>query len=179
VTRSIATQYRTVWDRLGIPESLIAERNLPIFELATELQLAEVSAGGVEHRLTPVAAAAWKELKAAAYRDDVDIYVVSAFRSVERQAELIARKLGAGQSLHATLKILAPPGCSEHHTGRAVDLGSGRFRPLQSDFDASPAFAWLSAHAGRFGFSLSFPKDNAFGFVYEPWHWCFSEAGIP
>lgn len=24
-----------------------------------------------------------------------------------------------------------------------------------------------------FGFELSFPKDNQWGFDYEPWHWSY------
>ncbi|MET0071956.1 MAG: D-alanyl-D-alanine carboxypeptidase family protein [Candidatus Thiodiazotropha sp.] len=40
---------------------------------------------------------------------------------------------------------------------------------------APPAFTWLHDHAHRFGFDLSFPQGNEFGYVYEPWHWCFTE----
>jgi len=32
-------------------------------------------------------------------------------------------------------------------------------------------------NAGRFGFALSFPRDNAEGYVYEPWHGCYRPAG--
>ncbi|HEX7650108.1 MAG TPA: D-alanyl-D-alanine carboxypeptidase family protein, partial [Noviherbaspirillum sp.] len=27
--------------------------------------------------------------------------------------------------------------------------------------------------AGRFGFTLSYPRGNTYGFIYEPWHWCY------
>ncbi|WP_198295738.1 M15 family metallopeptidase [Imhoffiella purpurea] len=116
-------------------------------------------------------------MKAAAGEEGIEMHLVSAYRSVDRQAGLIRRKLDAGRSLDAILEVLAPPGCSEHHTGRAVDIGTGDLRPLEPDFDRAPAFAWLGVHAHRFGFGLSFPRGNAFGYVYEPWHWCFSETG--
>jgi hypothetical protein len=42
---------------------------------------------------------------------------VSAFRSVERQAEIVRRKLAAGGRIEEILTVCAPPGFSEHHTG--------------------------------------------------------------
>ena len=42
--------------------------------------------------------------------------------------------------------------------------------------ELSDGFAWLSHSAHQFGFSLSYPRDNPLGFIYEPWHWCFNPA---
>ncbi|WP_338924995.1 D-alanyl-D-alanine carboxypeptidase family protein (plasmid) [Pseudomonas silesiensis] len=41
-------------------------------------------------------------------------------------------------------------------------------------FEETDAFAWLTKHAGSFGFEMSYPKGNARGFNYEPWHWRFT-----
>ena len=172
----LTDNYRDTWSRIGISDSLVADRKLPLFEEAEELHLVEVSSSGRAFYLTPAATEAWKAMKAAALRDAIEIHIVSAYRSVNRQIELIQQKRNAGRSLDEILKVLAPPGCSEHHTGRAVDIGSGDVKPLDPDFELTPAFSWLSAHAHRFGFALSFPRGNAFGYVYEPWHWCFSES---
>lgn len=114
-------------------------------------------------------------MKSVAAGAGVEIHIVSAYRSVEHQVELITRKLEAGQSIDAILQILAPPGCSEHHTGRAVDLGTGEVKPLNAEFGLTPAFDWLMEYAGGFGFTLSFPADNPFGYIYEPWHWCYAD----
>ena len=38
-------------------------------------------------------------------------------------------------------------------------------------FENTDAFAWLTAHAARFGFAMTLPRDNPHGLVYEPWHW--------
>jgi D-alanyl-D-alanine carboxypeptidase len=168
--------YRDSWNRIGISDRFVADRNLPLFEEAEALHLAEISSSGRAFYLTPAAAEAWTTMKAAASLDAIEIHIVSAYRSVNRQIELIRQKLNAGRPLDDILKLLAPPGCSEHHTGRAVDIGTGDVRPVDPGFALTPAFSWLSAHAHRFGFELSFPQGNVFGYVYEPWHWCFSES---
>jgi D-alanyl-D-alanine carboxypeptidase len=51
-------------------------------------------------------------------------------------------------------------------------------RSLELEFERTEAFRWLSQNAGRFGFSLSFPRDNRYGYMYEPWHWCFNQASV-
>lgn len=176
MTAVLIDRYCDVWSRLGFSQSLIMRRSLPLFEEACLLATAEIARNGRKFKLMPAAAVAWKKMKAAADRDGVEIYIVSAYRSVQHQAELISNKLEAGQPLEKVLQVIAPPGCSEHHTGKAVDVGTRGAQPLDPGFESTPAFAWLKAHAARFGFSLSFPPDNVYGYVYEPWHWCFAEA---
>ncbi len=39
-------------------------------------------------------------------------------------------------------------------------------------FASSSAYAWLATNAYRYGFELSYPKNNPY-YVYEPWHWRF------
>ncbi|MGH8674789.1 MAG: M15 family metallopeptidase [Burkholderiales bacterium] len=139
---------------------------------AEELVLAETEEDGREHRLTPAAAAAWDSMKAAALSDGETIRIVSAFRSVERQFEIVRDKLGRGITLDAILEVSAPPGYSEHHTGRAVDITTDGVPALEVEFEKTSAFRWLSKRAGEFGFSLSYPAGNSHGYAYEPWHWC-------
>ena len=71
------------------------------------------------------------------------------------------------------LQVNAAPGYSEHHGGEALDIGTPGEPPAEESFETTPAFAWLSQHAARHGFSLSYPRDNPHGIVYEPWHWRF------
>lgn len=156
---------------LGISLQLIVERGLCVHPEAGDLVIAEIDAAGREHSLIPAAAVAWQALKQAAAADGVDLFIVSAHRSIVRQAELVRRKLDAGQTIDDILLICAPPGYSEHHSGRAIDVGNPDVPPLVVEFERTPAFAWLTAHAGTFGFRLSYPPGNAQGFTYEPWHW--------
>jgi zinc D-Ala-D-Ala carboxypeptidase len=158
---------------LGLNAALERCRTLPLCVEATELVVAERSPDGRTHLLTPAAAAAWQHMRAAAAADAVEITIVSAFRSLERQAQIIRGKLAAGLPLDAIFRASAPPGYSEHHTGRAIDINTPGARPLEVEFENTGAFAWLTLNAASHGFSLSYPRDNAFGFIYEPWHWCF------
>jgi zinc D-Ala-D-Ala carboxypeptidase len=157
---------------LGISASLIKARGLEPCEEAQQLEIAERGDNGKEHLLAPAAARAWIRMKGAASADGIPIFIVSAYRSVDRQVEIIRGKLDAGQKIEDILCVSAPPGFSEHHTGRAVDVGTAGVPNLAVQFERSAAFAWLQRHAGSFGFQLSYPPGNARGYEYEPWHWC-------
>jgi len=170
--RHLTEELTALWERLGVSAQIIVERSLPLFSEASELVVAEVAPSGREHRLIPATADAWRHMQRAAREDAVALHIVSAFRSIARQAELIANKLETGQALSEILAVSAPPGCSEHHTGRAVDVGTEHSVPLQIEFEQTEAFEWLCRNAERFGFALSFPRGNRWGYQYEPWHWC-------
>ena len=114
-----------------------------------------------------------------ARQDGVTLQVVSVFRSVEYQVELIRKKLRAGQTIDEVLSVIAAPGFSEHHSGRAVDLTTPASDPLEEQFEYTGAFTWLQKRAGEFSFVMSYPRDNRFGVIFEPWHWCFRpEASV-
>src|SRR5437879_3053189 len=131
------------------------------------------------YRLTPVAAARWREMSAAALTDGVVIQIASAFRSIDRQAEIIRAKLAEGLSLDAVLCVSAPPGYSEHHSGRAVDVTTNEgAAALEREFENTLAFRWLSRNAGRCGVVLSYPAGNPHGDDYEPWHRCLSPPAL-
>ncbi|MDR2877480.1 MAG: M15 family metallopeptidase [Chromatiales bacterium] len=162
--------------KLGIAPERVAGRGLCEHPEEDGLVVAETARDGREFLLTPAAAQAWNAMRTAAASDGVTLYIISAFRSIERQVELIERKLAAGETLDSILTIIAPPGFSEHHCARAIDIGSPGAPVLDSAFDRTPAFLWLRAHAGAYGFVLSYPEGNAAGYQYEPWHWCFHAA---
>jgi len=159
----------------GIPGDYAEKRHLPLCEEAKELVSIGPDSLGRDQRMTPKAAEAWRRMQADAERAGVQLPVVSAYRSVEYQCALIQRKLDRGLKIDDILKINAAPGHSEHHTGRAVDISSPDSQPLEVAFDTTPAYAWLNQHAGRYGFRLSYPRNNPHGINYEPWHWAFHE----
>ena len=158
---------------LGIKPEMLIERGLVVQQEALELVLAEVDNTGREFFLTPACKQAWLAMKQAARQDGVDLLMMSAFRSVARQCEIIEAKLAQGESIATILQQCAPPGYSEHHTGRAIDITTPDEPELEISFEHTAAFTWLTEHAADFGFSLSYPRGNATGFQYEPWHWCF------
>jgi D-alanyl-D-alanine carboxypeptidase len=168
------TRIRQLHRALGIPANYSAQRHLPVQREARRLVTAALAADdGQPVRLTPRASAAWKRLRAAAAHEGVELLPISGFRSVARQTAIIRRKLADGQSLAVILRVVAAPGCSEHHTGRALDLGAPGHTGLEADFAKTPEFRWLKRRAAEFGFRLSYPRKNPAGIVFEPWHWCW------
>lgn len=156
---------------LGIPSDYGIEPERPLFAEAVELVDVEPNIVGVLQKLAPETAAAWHKMKQTAALAGVQLLLVSGFRSVRHQADLIRRKLAAGQAIEAILKVNAAPGFSEHHTGRAIDVATPGTRPLMPEFESSKAFAWLGTNAATFGFRMPYTRGNRFGFEYEPWHW--------
>lgn len=144
-------------------------------DIAT-LETVATNEEGRQYQLIPAAAAAWRDMQRAAAADGYSLIVQSAFRSVARQVELIQARLEKGDTIAVILASIAPPGYSEHHTGCAVDIASRSHPALDESFADTPDYAWLTANAHQFGFTLSYPRGNLSGYVYEPWHWCWSAA---
>jgi zinc D-Ala-D-Ala carboxypeptidase len=159
-------------DDLGIPDGYGKQRGLPLQAEATDLVSIGASPEGREIQLERGAAAAWVRMSKAAAAQGTALAAYSGFRSIARQSEIIRRKLSTGETIDSILRVVAAPGYSEHHTGRAVDIGVPGDAPLTEDFAATQAFHWLEANAAAFGFRMSFPRGNPFGIAYEPWHWC-------
>lgn len=158
---------------LGIPADYAASRGLFFHPEATAEDLVVVTTkpDGTPVRLISPAATAWHAMQSAAQDAGLGLCALSGHRSIVRQAELIRRKLVAGQRIGDILTIMAAPGYSEHHTGRALDIATPEDQELEARFAKTPAYAWLQGNAPRFGFRLSFPPNNPAGFTYEPWHW--------
>lgn len=168
---TIATLHR----ELGIPSDYAQQRNLELFAEADHNDLVNIARkpDGADIQLITEAAAAWQRMQAGAERDDITLLPLSGYRSVARQAELIRGKLARGFTITETLQVMAAPGYSEHHTARALDIGTPDAPPLEEAFALTSAFAWLQNNAAMFGFRLSYPRNNPHGIVFEPWHWCW------
>ena len=156
---------------LGIPDDYASSRDLPEYEQADDLVDVGPNLVGRMQRLTPEAAVNWQRMVEAAAADGVRLLIVSGFRSFDYQAELIKSKINNGQTIDEILKVNAAPGYSQHHTGGAIDIATPGSRPLTDEFEHSEAFRWLTENAISFSFSMTYPRDNRYGFIYEPWHW--------
>jgi D-alanyl-D-alanine carboxypeptidase len=105
-----------------------------------------------------------------ALEDGVKLWVVSAYRSFREQAGLkgaYTQTYGSGANTFS-----ADQGYSEHQLGTTLDFTTEGINGGLAGFEATPAFAWLQKNAHKYGFTLSYPKGNAY-YVYEPWHWRF------
>lgn len=167
---------RKLHHELGIPPGYGANNCPPFFAEASELVEVGPNLVGKMQRLTPLAAARWQQMVEAASQDGIRLLIVSGFRTIEYQAELIRRKLDNGEAIADILTVNAAPGFSQHHSGAAVDIASPGSRPLTEEFEESDAFAWLTRNAATFGFSMTYPRNNSWGFIYEPWHWALESV---
>ena len=180
-TLALPQQLTVLHRELGIPASYAADRGLSPHREAVEEELVEVGINDEGHPilLVRLAATAWAHMRRAAMRDDVELFVLSGFRSIARQAEIFRGKLAAGQALDEILRYVAAPGFSEHHTGRALDLGSPEHDELDEAFAETDAFHWLVENGPTYQFTLSYPRANPHGIAFEPWHWCWSPGDTP
>lgn len=139
----------------------------------SDLEIVEIDYEGKPFILAKTTAKAWSEMKRSAEKELVRIDPLSGFRSYLYQKQLIARQIKMGNSLEVVLTQIAIPGFSEHHTGRAIDICTDGKYIFTQEFENTKAYEWLSRNAEKFGFRLSYPRDNQMGIVFEPWHWYF------
>lgn len=158
---------------LGIPVSILTDYRLPPQRECEDLVSIGLDMFGREQRMERLAASQWHAMVAAAKRDDVVLLVISVFRSFDYQRGIIERKLAEGLTIEQIFRASAVPGYSEHHTGRAIDIGTPGSPPLAEEFEQTPAFVWLTRRAREFGFSMTYPRNNPYGIMFEPWHWMF------
>ncbi len=163
---------------LGIPADYAARHNLVPLPEGKDLVQVPRDVYGRKVEMVAPAAAALERMFAAAARDGVKLETVSGFRSISYQTGLIRKKLKGGMSIQKALTINAVPGYSEHQTGCAIDLATPGVPAADGSFAHSKAFTWLQQHGAAYGFHLSFPPGNPYGYEYEPWHWRFV-AGSP
>jgi D-alanyl-D-alanine carboxypeptidase len=163
-------------DALGLDDGYGERSGLPLVAEPDWLALA-----GSDRYRRPLwlhvdAARAWSHLREAALRDGVVLEAISGYRSHDYQLGIFERKLARGLTVDEILAVNAAPGYSEHHGGRALDIGAPDEPPAEESFEHTPAFAWLREHATGYGFHMSYPRDNPHGIVYEPWHWAHARG---
>lgn len=163
---------RQTMAELGIPVSFLEQRPAILYPECEDLVPIGQDMFGREQRLERRTAAQWKAMAGAAAEDGVALAAISGFRSFDYQRQIIERRRAKGETIEDILRSSAIPGYSEHHTGRAIDIGTPGSPPLEEEFETTPAFAWLTRRAGEFGFSMTYPRGNKHGIIYEPWHWC-------
>jgi D-alanyl-D-alanine carboxypeptidase len=159
---------------LGIPADYGTQHQLELIPEPTSLQFA-----GFDRYQRPLwmqadAALAWRRMQKHAAADTILLDAISGYRGHDYQHGIFKRKLARGQSVQEILKVNAAPGYSEHHSGRAIDIGTPNEAPAEESFENTAAFDWLMKNAEVFGFRLSYPRNNPHDINYEPWHWYFA-----
>jgi D-alanyl-D-alanine carboxypeptidase len=167
-------QHALPYAALGIPDDYGDAHELPPVSEPAELAYAGRDRYQRPLWLLAPTAQAWQRMRDAGLTDGVRIEAISGYRSHAYQFGIFARKLARGQTVDEILAVNAAPGYSEHHSGRAIDIGAPGEPAAEESFENTPAFAWLAKHAGNFGFTMSYPRGNPHGITYEPWHWCYA-----
>jgi LAS superfamily LD-carboxypeptidase LdcB len=167
------TLARSIIESLDIPATYAETHRLAWIDEPQRLHYAGRDYVGRTLWLQHGAMQAWQAMRRAADDGGIRLEAVSGFRSIGYQAGILRRKLARGMSIEQVLTINTAPGYSEHHSGRALDIGTPGCAPAEEVFETTPAFAWLRQHAAQFGFRMSYPRGNPHGVIYEPWHWCW------
>jgi D-alanyl-D-alanine carboxypeptidase len=121
------------------------------------------------HRLRKSAFEALVEMDKAARKEGITLLVSSTYRSYAYQESLFSRYVADIGEKQAE-RVSARPGTSQHQLGTAIDFGS-----ITDSFADTKPGHWIAVNAGRYGFSLSYPKgmEELTGYVWESWHYRF------
>ena len=131
-------------------------------------------------KLRTDAAAAFKELNAAAKSKGIRLKVVSGYRSYDSQKAELAKYTKLYGAQYAR-KVVALPGLSEHQTGLSIDLGAASgLCQERTCFAKTKEGRWLAANSHRYGFILRYPKgaEKITGFNFEPWHYRYVGTSV-
>jgi len=111
-----------------------------------------------------------QDMLIAAENANIHIRVTSAYRSFGTQSGLkssYTMTYGSGAN-----KFIADQGYSEHQLGTTLDFTMSEIGATYLNFEKTPAYQWLLENAYKYGFILSYPKNNKY-YQFEPWHWRF------
>ena len=124
-------------------------------------------------RLSDEAATALEKLAAAMKAEGAgELFVNSAYRTYEYQAELFVQKTEQYGEAGALLRS-AMAGYSEHQTGLAVDVSvPAQGCAIMACFGDTVGGSWLAENAWRFGYIIRYEQNTEAitGYTYEPWH---------
>lgn len=107
------------------------------------------------------------------------INVVAGWRSYDEQEDIYSECL-AENGADYTSRYVADPGCSEHHTGLAVDLSIFHSDDGTSEkFMGEGDYAWILENAWKYGFIQRYEsgKESVTMISDEPWHLRY--VGVP
>jgi len=111
-----------------------------------------------------------ESLLSDAANDNIDIKIISAFRSFSEQSDIKYNyKMIYGSGAN---QFSADQGYSEHQLGTTVDITTSKIGASFSGFEKTETYQWLLNNAHKYGFILSYPEDNDY-YQFEPWHWRF------
>ena len=134
---------------------------------------------------------AYEKMRNAAAKEGIEIKLVSAHRSYNRQREIWNAKyktltlqgLSAIDAIQEIITYSTLPGTSRHHWGTDIDIidnanpQSGDVLLVEKFYGDGPSSAlrsWMSQNAADYGFlEVYTDHPNRKGFAHEPWHYTY------
>lgn len=109
-----------------------------------------------------------------AKKDNINLNVISGFRTYEKQDTLFNNSIKKNGIDHALI-YSAKPGYSEHQLGLAIDVNS-----VEENFKNTNEYKWLKNNSYKYGFIERYPENKEYitGFGYEPWHYRYLGVDI-
>ena len=158
----------------------LVNANIPLTEEpAPDLAVADDATG---EQLEAEAAAAYREMTAAAQADGITLTLTAGWQDADTREAAFAEELTAYQAAHTRLSdtdaaaraasLLPTADTSEQGTGYCADILSPDCTE-KTAFAETRAYEWLTAYAADYGFILRWPEDrqSATGMASAPWHW--------
>ena len=148
-------------------------------------------------KMHKTAKAAFEKMKTAARKENINLEVVSAYRSFHRQKDIFEGKykrftaegLTPEKAIDKIIEYSTIPGTSRHHWGTDIDIiDANARRPanvlMPENFHGTGPYchlkSWLDENAEGFGFfEVYTDKGNRKGFKYEPWHFSYAPVSKP
>lgn len=139
---------------------------------------------------------AFDQMAEAAKKENINLKIVSGYRSFERQKQIWNRKYSRNQkaglepinNIKKIITFSSLPGTSRHHWGTEVDLIDGSQKEegdvlitqkFQGEGPYTSLAIWMQENASQFGFYLPYTNDKKRkGFSFEPWHYSFAPVSI-
>ncbi len=116
------------------------------------------------------------ELQKFCKEKGIDIVISSAYRSLSDQQAIYDYYLEKEGEEYCE-KYVAPLGCSEHHTGLAIDFyvkeeEKEEYPEADDEINTYEKYEQIHPFLKDFGFILRYPKgkEEITGYAYEPWH---------
>ena len=109
-----------------------------------------------------------------AKKDNINLNVISGFRTYEKQDTLFNNSIKKNGIDHALI-YSSKPGYSEHQLGLAIDINS-----VEENFKNTNEYKWLKNNSYKYGFIERYPENKEYitGFGYEPWHYRYLGVDI-
>lgn len=106
-----------------------------------------------------------------------DIIILSGYRTLAHQEKILDKKIQQLGEAEAA-NWAAQPGCSEHHTGYAMDIGIYKDTGQSQNYTGSGKYSWINENCGNYGFILRYSgyKADITGIADEPWHYRYVGA---